>query len=145
MGWQSSVVVLGSRFEILVAQMGALNISEPLSLGPTGNKVKSTFRRLPSKTQTYLLTYLFSNLVHPCFNDCITEGSFPSCLKYADVRPIFKKGSRNLKDNYRPVSVLPNISKVFERPIFKQLSDFNLFLNLSYQNFNVDLMLRKGS
>ena len=42
-GQQLSVVVLRSRFKELVAQMGALNISEALGLGPTGNTVKSTF------------------------------------------------------------------------------------------------------
>ena len=35
--------------------------------------------------------------------------------------PIFKKGNRSSKDNYRPVSILPNLSKIFERCIFRQL------------------------
>ena len=50
-------------------------------------------------------------------------------FKLADVTPIFKKGSKTLKDNYRPISILPNVSKIFERPIFKQISAFfdNIF------------------
>ena len=50
-------------------------------------------------------------------------------FKLADVTPIFKKGSKTLKDNYRPISILSNVSKIFERPIFKQISAFfdNIF------------------
>ena len=56
-------------------------------------------------------------------------GQFPSSLKQVDITPVFKKGSMNSKDNYRPVSILPNVSKIFEKPLFKQVSDFfdNIF------------------
>ena len=43
---------------------------------------------------------------------------FPSSLKNAEITPVFKKSDRNLKDNCRPVSILLNISKIFERCIF---------------------------
>ena len=42
----------------------------------------------------------------------------------ADIKPIYKKISRNEKSNYRPVSVLPNLSKVYERILFEQISSF---------------------
>ena len=38
--------------------------------------------------------------------------------------PVFKKGSKNSKHNYRPISILKNISKVYERVMFKQIGDF---------------------
>ena len=41
-----------------------------------------------------------------------------------DVTPVFKKGLKSKVDNYRPVSILPNISKLFERPLFDQISSF---------------------
>ena len=43
--------------------------------------------------------------------------------------PIYKKGKRDLKDNYRPVSILPVLSKLYERSMFKQISEFfeNIF------------------
>ena len=50
--------------------------------------------------------------------------NFPSILRNATITPVFKKGDRNSKDNYRPVSMLPNVSKMFERCIFCQLSNF---------------------
>ena len=58
------------------------------------------------------------------FNDAIEKSNFPSILKNATITPVFKKGDRNSKDNYRPVSILPDISKIFERCIFRQLSNF---------------------
>ena len=72
---------------------------------------------------------LFANFLHPPFNECVETGKFPSCLKQADITPVFRKGSRNSKDYYRPVSILPNVSKIFENPSFKQMSDFfdNIF------------------
>ena len=42
----------------------------------------------------------------------------------ADVTPLHKKGKRDLKENYRPVSILPVFSKVFERSMFAQMSSF---------------------
>ena len=43
---------------------------------------------------------------------------FPDRLKLADVSPVFKNGDRNDKLNYRPVSILPTISKIYEANIF---------------------------
>ena len=55
---------------------------------------------------------IFSDFLHSSFNKCIKYRVFPSCLKKADITPIYKKGSKNCKDNYRSVSILPNISKI---------------------------------
>ena len=53
-------------------------------------------------------------------NDCV----FPENLKWAEILPVFKKGDLYNKENYRPISILPTISKVFERVIFDQINDF---------------------
>ena len=45
-------------------------------------------------------------------NFCIENSIFPSDLKFADVTPAFKKKSNTSKDNYRPISILPNKSKI---------------------------------
>ena len=45
-------------------------------------------------------------------------------MKLADVTPTHKKGSQSEKGNYRPVSILPNLSKIFERCIYKQISEY---------------------
>ena len=57
-----------------------------------------------------------------CFNNCINEGRFPNELKLADVSPILKPGISTDKTNYRPISVLVTISKVFERIMGDQLN-----------------------
>ena len=49
---------------------------------------------------------------------------FPSILTLADIIPVFKKGDKECKNNGRPVSVLPNVSKIFERIIFRQISNY---------------------
>ena len=53
----------------------------------------------------------------------MNKGVFPNKLKQADIKPIYKKESRNEKENYRPVSILPNLSKIFERCMYDQLKD----------------------
>ena len=51
-------------------------------------------------------------------NLSIENGCFPEELKIAEVSPIFKKKDDLDKENYRPVSVLPHVSKVFERIMY---------------------------
>ena len=56
------------------------------------------------------------------FNQALTTGEFPSNLKNADVTPVFKKNNPLNKENYRSVSVLPIISKVFEKLMQNQIN-----------------------
>ena len=62
---------------------------------------------------------------HICrqFNEAICSSKFPATFKFANITPVFKKGNRNQKDNYRPISILPIISKIFEKLICRQLSN----------------------
>ena len=67
--------------------------------------------------------YIFARILKPLINECLDAGFFPECLKSATLIPIFKKGdSRNL-NNYRPISLLPVMSKVFEKVINVQLTE----------------------
>ena len=54
----------------------------------------------------------------------IEKGCFPEELKLAEVSPIFKKKDDLDKPNCRPVSVLPHVSKVFERIMYHQINDY---------------------
>ena len=49
---------------------------------------------------------------------------FPESLKLADVTPVYKKGDPTLVSNYRPISALPILSKVFERSMHHQVSKY---------------------
>jgi hypothetical protein len=66
----------------------------------------------------------------------LNSGIFPDKLKIAKIIPIYKKEEETLFNNYRPISLLPAISYIFEKIIFKQLYNFfqeqNLFYNAQY-------------
>ena len=56
------------------------------------------------------------------FKKPLTTRQFPSNLKMTDVAPVFKKNNPLSKENYKPVSVLPIISKVFEKLMQNQIN-----------------------
>ena len=81
-------------------------------------------------------------------NDCFEKGIFPYDLKLADVSPIFKKEDSFKKENYRPVSILPHMSKVFERILYKQIDTFMITKFYPYlcgfrKNHNAQYLLLK--
>ena len=63
-------------------------------------------------------------------NQSLKSGIFPNKLKIAKVTPIYKEGDKKIITNYRPISVLPVVSKVFETVIHEQLSGYFSFNNL---------------
>ena len=66
----------------------------------------------------------FSYFLLSGFNNSITTSIFPSSFKQAIITPVFKKGDKNLKENYRPVSILPDVLKIVKRFLCKQISNF---------------------
>ena len=67
-------------------------------------------------------------------NLTLKQGIFPDSLKIAKVVPIFKQGSRSSCSNYRPISVLSALSKIFERCILNQLIFYCLTENILVSN-----------
>ena len=57
-------------------------------------------------------------------NASISTSKFPNDLKEADVIPVYKKKSKLSKENNRPISILPNISKVYERCLYDQIPKY---------------------
>ena len=56
--------------------------------------------------------------------------NFPNSLKLADITTLHKKGRKGNKENCRPVSILPTLSKILERILFEQISVyFDKFLS----------------
>ena len=76
---------------------------------------------------------LFSEYIYDFLNETIRSGKFPSILKNGDITAVFKKGYKGSKENYRPVSILPIISKLFEKMISKQITHFMDPLLSKYQ------------
>lgn len=64
---------------------------------------------------------VLSPLLATSFNHCISEGYFPAELKISKVVPVFKKGDPSDVNNYRPISILPILNKVFEKLIYVRL------------------------
>ena len=70
------------------------------------------------------LNPVISPVLCKIINRSLLTGHFPSLLKTARVVPIYKGGNLNEMSNYRPISVLPVLSKVFERAVFNRLSQY---------------------
>ena len=76
------------------------------------------------------LSYILAKL----FNICLKESCFPDCCKVSLVVPAFKNvGERSVAKNYHPVSLLPVVSKVFEKLVNNRIADhlgkYGLFSN----------------
>jgi hypothetical protein len=85
------------------------------------------------KVLKYSHPYLVDPLVH-LVNMSFTQGYFPDELKIAKVVPIFKSGDPQLPSNYRPISILSILSKIFERIFYIRLYDFLNQENILYEN-----------
>jgi len=57
-------------------------------------------------------------------NKIIAEHHYPDSLKFATVKPLYKKGDKNIVSNYRPIALLPVINKIFERIISNRILSF---------------------
>ena len=71
-----------------------------------------------------LINHLICDTLSKIFNMCITSGQHPKKLKLAHAIPIFKKGSRLLVSNYRPISLLSNLNKILEKIMHKRIYAF---------------------
>lgn len=98
-------------------------------------KTSCGFDGISTKLIKTIKTALLSPLT-TIINQMLNTGIFPDKLKVAKVIPIYKKDDETLFTNYRPISLLPAISKIFEKVIFKQLYAFfhekKLFYNAQY-------------
>ena len=95
------------------------------------NDVKKTIMSLRSKTSTghdgistKLLKFISPALIESfriIINQSLITGIYPHRLKIAKVIPIYKKENKLLMDNYRPISLLSSMSKLFEKVVYNQL------------------------
>ena len=112
-----------TEYEIVV------NINDLKSKNSSGedgisNKLPKSIKGEISKPLTIIL------------NQCLETGIFADVLKVAKIKPLYKKGDSCCFNNYRHISLLPTISKNFERIMFSQLySYFNINNLLSEQQY----------
>ena len=88
------------------------------------NKLKSKNSSGKDEISNKLLKSIKDEIAKPLtiiINQSLKTGIFPEELKIAKVKPLYKKGDNFCLNNYRPISLLPTISKIFERVMFTQL------------------------
>ena len=99
--------------------------------------IKSYSNSKSSDISIYVLksvSHIISPLLSRYFNDFMRRGEFPDITKVARVTPIFKKGNKKLFQNYRPVSNLTILGKIFEKIIFNMIHSFLSSQNILYNN-----------
>ena len=103
--------IRNSEVEDIIAKLSNYKANDisPLLLKPLRQKF------------SYVLAYLL--------NSCMLAGVFPNELKIAKVIPLYKSGNRNCTSNYRPISILHAISKIFEKLLHKVQSLLPLILH----------------
>ena len=98
--------------DIMTKEILALNTGKSVS-----GSISSKALQLAAIECADALTSIFNSWI-------IDKSIFPDELKIADIIPVHKKNSTTNKANYRPISLLPIVSKVFERIIAKQIEPF---------------------
>ena len=100
----------------------------------TTQDVMCIISKLPNKKSTgydeistetiKILSAVISPTLSLIINKCILNGTVPDEMKVSKIKPLFKKGDVTLLNNYRPISLLPCVSKIFERVLFNQLYEY---------------------
>ena len=98
--------------EIISDHINSLNISEPTNLNSIPAKILAMAKGI------------CSSYLRDMFNNSLQTHSFPSELKLADTSPTHKKDETTKKENYRSISILPSISKLFEKIMHNQIENY---------------------
>ena len=98
------------------------------------SEIKRLIWKLPNKKSSgydnidnILLKQLCDKISNPFAYICnmsLTQGTFPSSMKLADVVPLYKNKERHLRTNYRPISLLITLSKLLEKVVHAQTYTF---------------------
>lgn len=109
--------------------------TDPVEVYGIINKLKPKKSSGCDGISTVLLKHIKAEIAYPLaisINDSITSAKVPICLKRAKVIPIYKSKEKDLLTNYRPISLLPSISKVLEKIIHKRVYAYLTSNNLLY-------------
>ena len=90
-----------------------------------------------------ILAPIISDTVSMFFNNSVSEDIFPECFKMAKIIPIFKSGDSNSTVNYRPISMLLFLSKIFQKLMCARLDSYlksNNILCTNQFGFHKDLI-----
>ena len=129
MGWVSQKI----------DEIGSDRLKDPLSYIsnflsiPKAHEISKIISKLDEKKSSHgiisnkvlkVINETISPYLEILFHKCIISGVFPDCFKIAEVIPLFKGGEKEDTNCYRPISLLPTISKIFERVLATRLISF---------------------
>ena len=83
----------------------------------------NTYKNIPTKVFKQNVD-IYLDIITNIYNNSIIKPNFSSKMKCADINPVHKKDDCTNKSNYRPVSILPCVSKVFERLMNKDIINY---------------------
>ena len=109
-----------------------INIHEINSVISSLPSSAAGYDEIPASIMKQLGNYYAEPLTH-LINQSISQGLFPEEMKLAKILPIYKSEDEQLVNNYRPISILPFFSKVFEKIISKYIIEF-MDKNLDSEN-----------
>ena len=112
------------RFESCFSFKEVSNLDIEREISHLNTKKVGTFGNIPTKVLKESSNVCNSTLKDIWNYEILGKQNFSKNLKLADITPVYKKKDPTLVENYRPVSVLPSVSKVFERSVQKQVSSF---------------------
>lgn len=99
------------------------NVEVHRILSQMKNKTSTDIDTIPCKIVKLSSKYISVPLAY-LVNKSFEEGVFPNKLKHAKIVPIYKSGTKTTIENYRPISMLPVFSKIFERIVYNRLREF---------------------
>ncbi len=117
----NSYLNFSQKNSIALLETTATEVSDIIS--GLKNKKSSGSDNLPTSLFK-LINLVISPILADLFNECLNKGYYPDCLKIAKVIPIHKKGDKSDPNNYRPISLLSIINKIFEKIIYTRLSSY---------------------
>ena len=109
-----------------------IEVNEKFSFSSSSlNQIEDKIKDLNCKKPPTLNTIPAKNLINSKYifkfdKESVRSCEFPNTMKVAEITPSHKKDDRTKKDNYRPVSILPSVSKIFEKNMYE---DINKFMN----------------
>ncbi|RVE43158.1 hypothetical protein evm_012189 [Chilo suppressalis] len=109
---RNSFVMLDTDQQEILQIITNLKDDSAVGFDNISNKILKTFKHILIPPLTRI------------FQICLSQGIFPQCLKKAVVTPVYKSGCKDQVNNYRPISVLPSLSKLLEKIINKRLIDY---------------------
>ena len=85
-------------------------------------KIKKALRTSDIETKFIKFSNpVISKFVRDLFNFCLIEGAYPDSLKVAEVIPISKKGEQDKTTNYRPITLLSQFNKIYEKLLYSRI------------------------